>query len=184
MDSKETRLKSDRESQRAVRTAAKVGAGLFALWGVLHVWVGVEGARQYLTKGTRAIWAMFLGGANAPASAYQYPTDAVTSNVQGHLALNFAIDVGGYGLLGLAVAWMIWKQGSWVAYLLGVVVIGVADLAFLFTQVTTGLIEANAGTVGGPVIWVLACIVTPIGLRSARNAEASRAPARAAATAS
>ena len=166
---------------RGVGTAAKAGAVLFALWGVLHVWVGVEGVRQYLTSGTRGIWTLFLGGSNAPVSAYQYPADAVTANVQGHLALNFAIDVGGYGLLGLAVAWLIWKQGSWVAYMLGVVVIGVADLAFLFTQVTPGLIEANAGTVGGPVIWAAACVVTPFGLTSLRKAGGTHAPARVAA---
>jgi hypothetical protein len=99
----------------------------------------------------------------------------VTSHVQGNLALNFAIDVGGYGLLGLALAWRIWKRGSWGAYLLAVAVIGVADLAFLFTQVTPGLIEANAGTVGGPVLWVLACIVTPFGLPSPRRAVVEQA---------
>jgi hypothetical protein len=149
---------------------AKVGAGLLALWGVLHVWVGVEGVRQFAVSGTRGLWNMVLGGANAPLSAYQHTSDAVTSSVQGHLALNFAIDVGAAGLLGLALAWMIWKQGSWAAYVIAVVVIGVIDNAFLFTQVMTGLIALNAGTVGGPVLWVLACVVTPFGLRSARGA--------------
>jgi len=145
---------------------AGVGAGLFALWGVLHVWVGGEGVHQYLTNGTRGLWNMFLGGANAPLAAYQHTTDAVTANVQGHLALNFAIDVGAAGLLGIALAWMIWKHGSWAAYFIALVVIGVIDNAFLFTQVTTGLIALNAGTIGGPVIWALACMVTPFGLPS------------------
>jgi hypothetical protein len=162
----------------AVGRAAKAGAMLLALWGVLHVWVGAEGAHQYLTKGTRGVWTMFLGGSNAPVAAYQHSTDAVTSSVQGHLALNFAIDVGGYGVLGLALAWLIWKRGSWTAYLLALVVIGLADLAFLFTQVTTGLIEANAGTVGGPVLWALACIVTPFGLPSPLRAGADQGALR------
>ena len=26
-----------------VKLAAKVGAGLFVLWGILHLWVGFEG---------------------------------------------------------------------------------------------------------------------------------------------
>src|SRR5512140_1068674 len=141
---------------RTVGTPAKVGAALLALWGVLHVWVGVEGARQYAVNGTRGLWNMFLGGANAPLSAYQHTTDAVTASVQGHLALNFALDVGAAGLLGIALAWMIWKQGSWAAYVIALVVIGVIDNAFLFTQVTTGLIALNAGTVSGPVLWALA----------------------------
>jgi hypothetical protein len=45
----------------AVGRAAKAGAMLLALWGVLHVWVGAEGAHQYLANGTRGIWTMFLG---------------------------------------------------------------------------------------------------------------------------
>lgn len=147
-------------------TAAKIGAILLAVWGVLHVWVGVEGTRQYLTGGTRAIWGLFLGGANAPRAAYQHSTDAVTSAVQGHLALNFAIDVGAAGLLGLALAWMIWRRASWPAYFMALIVIGVIDNAFLFTQVTPGLIALDAGTVGGPVLWALACVVTPFGLPS------------------
>lgn len=150
----------------ALRPAGKVGAALFALWGVLHVWVGVEGVVQYVSQGTRGLWNMFLGGAHAPLAAYQHSTDAVTSTVQGHLALNFVLDVGAAGLLGLALAWMIWKQGSWAAYFMALIVIGVIDNAFLFTQVTPGLIVLNAGTIGGPVIWALACVITPFGMPS------------------
>jgi hypothetical protein len=54
------------------------------------------------------------------------------------------------------------------------VVIGVIDNAFLFTQVTTGLITLNAGTVGGPVLWALACVVTPFGLRGAGATSSAR----------
>ena len=32
---------------------AKIGAILFALWGVLHLWVGYEGVHQYLASGAR-----------------------------------------------------------------------------------------------------------------------------------
>ncbi len=173
-------MTSGSSSQQSVGLAAKVGAGVLALWGVLHVWVGVEGARQFATNGTRALWTMFLGGANAPVSAYQHPTDAVTSTVQGHLALNFCLDVGAAGLLGLALAWMIWKQASWSAYFIALVVIGVIDNAFLFTQVTPGLIALDAGTIGGPVLWAVACIVTPFGLpsiRAQRPVGASSVPA-------
>lgn len=146
--------------------AGRLGAAAFALWGVLHVWVGVEGAHQYAVGGTRALLTMFLGGANAPVAAFQHTADPVTSSVLGHLALNFALDVGAAGLLGFALAWMLWKQASWAAYVIAVVVIGVIDNAFLFTQVVPGLIELNAGTVGGPVLWAFACVLTPFGLPS------------------
>jgi len=29
-----------------LRTPAKVGAGLFVLWSILHIWLGVEGLHQ------------------------------------------------------------------------------------------------------------------------------------------
>lgn len=89
---------------------------------------------------------MFLGGPNAPRGAYQFAADAVTANVNGHLALNFVLDVGASGLLGVALAWLIWRKGSWAAYLIGVFVIGVIGNAFLFTQVVPGLIADNAET--------------------------------------
>jgi hypothetical protein len=156
--------------------AAMAGAALLALWGVLHLWVGFEGVHQYLAGGgAHGQWNMLLGGSQAPRAAFQHTTDPLTANVQAHLLLNFCIDVGGYGLLGMALAWLIWKQGSWAAYFIAVVVIGVGDNAFLFSQVVPGFIELNAGTVGGPVLWAAACVVTPFGLRSIRTSGTQQA---------
>ncbi len=58
--------------RQTIGAAARAGALLLLLWGVLHVWVGVEGVRQYLTNSSRGLWTLFLGGANAPVSAYQH----------------------------------------------------------------------------------------------------------------
>ncbi len=68
-----------------VAAAARIGAALFTLWGILHIWVGYEGIHRYLSNGT------------------------------------------------------------------------------------PGLIELSAGSVGGPVIWLMAIIVTPFGMPSMRN---------------
>ena len=151
-------------NQLAVGAIAKIGSLLFVLWGVLHVWVGFEGVHQYLTNGTQGLWSGVIGGINAPRAVFQHTADTVTAHAQGQLLLNFCIDVGGYGVLGLVVAWMIWTQASWIGYFLGLFVIGICDLAFLFSLVTSGIIELHAGTIGGPVIWFLAIIITPFGL--------------------
>jgi hypothetical protein len=143
---------------------AKVGAWLFALWGVLHVWVGAEGVRQYLTGGTSGLWNMLIGGHAVPRVDFVHATDPITLFAQGQLILNFCLDVGGYGVLGFFVAWLILQRGSWTGYLLGLIVIGICDLTFLFAMVVSGVIELNAGTVGGPVLWFLAILVTPWGL--------------------
>lgn len=162
-------INSTPASQPILGTAAKVGAWLFVLWGILHVWVGYEGIHQYLTKGTPGLWNMVIGGVNAPRTDYVHANDAITAFAQGQLLLNFCIDVGGYGILGLTVAWHILNRASWAAYFIGVFIIGIADLTFLFALVTSGVIELTAGTVGGPVIWFLAIISTPFGMPALRK---------------
>ena len=157
-----------------VRTPAKIGAGLLLLWSVLHIYVGVAGALAYFTGDITSQWTLLIGGSNAPVSGFQFPTDALTANAQSHLILNFCLDVGGYGVLGVIVAWMIWARASWTGYLIGVVVIGIADLSFLFALVTSGIIVANVPTVAGPIIWFLAVAITPFGMPPLRRALAKR----------
>lgn len=143
---------------------AKIGSSLIYLWGFLHIWVGAEGLHQYLKGDAKSMWNMFIGGSSVPKVAFQHSADLMTAFAHKQVLVNFAIDVGGYGVLGIALAYLIGKKASWTAYLLTVFVIGIADLAFLFSQVTSGVIELNAGTVGGPVIWLLAIMITPFGL--------------------
>jgi hypothetical protein len=148
----------------SVKTPAKIGAWLFVLWSVLHIWVGAEGLHQYLTGSPLSQWNMIIGGSAMPRNAFVHASDAATAFAHGQVIVNFCVDVGGYGVLGLFVAWMILKGQAWLGYAMGVLVIGIADLAFLFSMVVSGVIELNAGTVGGPVIWFLALLITPFGL--------------------
>lgn len=143
---------------------AKIGGWLFVLWGVLHIWVGAEGVRQYLSAGASGIWGMVVGGSAVPRSAFVHATDPVTLFAHAQLLLNFTLDVGGYGVLAFFVAWMILRQASWMGYLIGLFAIGVADLAYLFAQVVPGVAPLNPGTVGGPVIWIIAVILIPLGM--------------------
>ncbi|MCX7083990.1 MAG: hypothetical protein NTY69_00475 [Methylococcales bacterium] len=130
----------------------------------MHIWVGLEGVYQYFSASAVEQWNMLIGGINSPRETFQHSTDAITKHAQSQLIVNFCIDVGGYGILGLVVAWMIWTQACWLGYFIGLVVIGIADLAFTFCLLISGIIEINAGTVGGPLIWMLAIIITPFGL--------------------
>jgi hypothetical protein len=151
-------------SHPATGTAAKVGAVLFLLWSILHIWVGYEGVHQYLSQGTPGLWNMVVGGSRVPHNAFQHTQDAATAYAQGQLLLNFCLDVGGYGVLGLVVAWLIWTQASWLGYFLGVVIIGIADMSFLLVMVTSGVIAFSVESISGPVIWFLAILITPLGL--------------------
>ncbi len=107
--------------------------------------------------------------ASVPRETFQYATDAATAFTQSQLILNFCLDVGGYGVLGLFIAWMIWAHASWMAYLIGLVAIGIGDLAFLFALVTSGVIEYSFAVFLGPLVWFIAVVVTPVGLPSLRS---------------
>ena len=144
--------------------AGKIGAGLFGLWGILHLWVGFEGLHQYIVSPASAQWRMFIGGSAAPFSAFAFPTDPVTMHVHANLILNFCFDVAGYGVLGIFVAWQVLRRASWIAYFLGVFLVGICDVSFTFLQMTSGIISLNVPTVSGPIIWLLATIVTPFGM--------------------
>ena len=145
--------------------ALQAGAALFALWSVLHIWVPLEGYRVHLAEGPAGAWRMLTGGAAVPPGAYRLATDGPTQLAQSRLFLNFVTDVGGYGVLGLFVARGLWtNRNARLWFTLGAVVIGIADLAFLFLMVLSGVIEANLGAVAGPIIWFIAVVVTPFGL--------------------
>jgi uncharacterized membrane protein (Fun14 family) len=159
---KKNNLKSN--ELQPVGMAAKAGALFLLLWGVLHIWVGAEGIHQYLVSGENGLWNLMTGGKNAGRDMFQHTTDALTANAHKHLLLNFCLDVGGYGVLGLFLAWIIYKRGSWFAYFIALVVIGISDLTFLFSMVTPGIIELNWGSVSGPIIWFIAVALIPFGL--------------------
>lgn len=144
----------------------KTGAALFALWGVLHIWVGYEGLHQYLATGPAGQWLMLIGGSAMPREAFQMATDLATLYAQGQLILNFTMDVGAAGVLGLFVAWMLWRQPSWLAFGLGAVVIGIVDLSFLTLMVMPGVIEFSLPVLAGPIIWFLAIGASALGLRA------------------
>ena len=157
------------QASTLIRTPAKIGAGFFILWSILHIYVGVLGITQFISGDVISQWTSLIGGANTPVNSFDFPTDALTANAQSHLILNFCLDVGGYGVLGLFVAWMIWKKASWVGYFIGLVVIGIADLSFLFVLVTSGVIVSDVTTISGPIIWFVAVAITPFGLPPLRR---------------
>lgn len=151
--------------------AGKIGAGLFALWGILHIWVGYEGTRLYVSSPAQSQWRMFIGGAKAPFDTFQFPADPVTSHVHANLILNFCYDVAGYGVLGILVSWLLFRRASWLAYLMGAFLVGFCDLSFTFLQMTSGIIQLNVPSLSGPIIWLLAVIITPFGMPPFRRTQ-------------
>ena len=73
---------------------------------------------------------MLIGGVKAPHSQFKYPTDTVTKYASSRFILNFTIDVSGYGALGVWVAYKIWNEASWEAFLIGLIIIGYVIVNF------------------------------------------------------
>jgi hypothetical protein len=73
------------------------------------------------------------------------------------LLINFCLDVGGYGVLGVLLAAWYWHTRSAMAFVLALIVIGIGDLAFMFAMLVSGVIEPNLPTVSGPIVWFFAC---------------------------
>jgi hypothetical protein len=151
-------------------TAGKIGVWLLVYWGVLHMWVGAEGVHQYLRDAPRGLWQMMIGGSVVSRDAFQNASDAVTLFAHSQLLINFCLDVGGYGVLGVLLAAWYWHTRSVMAFVLALVVIGIADLSFLFAMLVSGVIEPNLPTVSGPIIWFFACGFMLADLRR-RNSE-------------
>lgn len=141
-----------------------LAATIWILWGVLHIWVGIEGLLRFLSGDVESQWKMLVGGRSVRFYDLQLPQNWETIYAHRHLMLNFCVDVGGYGFLAFFVAWLIWARSSWVGYFIGLYIVGIADLGFFFSMVSSGVAELNIATVIGPIMWAMACSIAPFGL--------------------
>ena len=143
--------------------AAKIGAILFVLWGILHIWVPYGGFSDFEENGH--MFGMFTGGEMVAKTDIILPSDMKTAFTINNLFFNFVSDVGGFGVLSLFIAYMIWTGSCpWIAYLIGLICLGIADVAFVRYMVASGTIERTFPVVVGPLLWVLAVLITPFGL--------------------
>lgn len=153
------------EAQKELNTAVKIGSIAYVIWGILHLYVGYMGISQYIIDPDRGLWSSLIGGDKMPVEKFQFATDPMTLKVHANFILNFCLDVAGYGILGILIGTMLWKMSKpWLTYFMGFFIIGLADLSFLFLQVTSGHIKGDWATYGGPILWFIAVVVLPFGL--------------------
>jgi hypothetical protein len=107
---------------------------------------------------------MMVGGETVSKNDLKLPKDDKTMLVINNLFLNFVTNIGSSGILAIIVAYMLWNGiNSWIAYLIGVLCIGIVDLAFVWFMDLSGIIKQSFPVIVGPLLWVLAVIITPIG---------------------
>lgn len=117
---------------------AKIGAALFALWGLMHL------------------------GATYQVTTLGLSLDA--GEVQGRLFQN-AFFLAFFALLAIITAAFNWRNGR-TAYWVNVIGTSATDIPFLLFLVLPGYVGPPAGF-AGPVVWVLALIFATLGRRSA-----------------
>jgi hypothetical protein len=127
---------------------AKIGAGLYVVWGLLHL---------------QAAYDEFVLGASLQPGLVQGKIN------QGAWDLLF------FALFGIVIAvWLNWKNDR-LGYWLNLVVISAADLGFVIFVLLPGNIPVFPGILG-PIFWIAAAIFTTLGIRSNPALSAQRSP--------
>lgn len=156
--------RGDRD-RRMIQTAPmpnrliKIGAMMFFLWGVLHLFAGYLITEPFFTQGVGHNLAVL--GLEKPT----IPLDQLT-HAASHLALNFGFDLAGYGVLAIWFAWFLW-QGRHIqlSFWVLTIMLGIADLAFIYSLLLPGYSPLLEG-IAGPVLYVLGVGFSGWGLKS------------------
>ena len=147
----------------------RIGAVFFILWGVLHMAVAVTGVVGYLQNGPAGLLSVF------GAATVSTPTGGIVG-LAAAVGLDLAIDLAAFATLGVWVGVMIWRgQRQQLAFWLGAIILGTADLAFVVALVIPGYIGLVNG-LSGPVLYVLAVAFTAAGLLSISTRAQGAAP--------
>lgn len=114
--------------------AAKIGATAYALWSLLHIFLGVTRLSDRASDGTLA--------------------EAAGRLAQGHWTLIYL------GVFGLILSLFNWRN-SRTAYWVAAFVITAEDIGFLLFPVGQGGVEFPASVIG-PGLWIAGLVLTSI----------------------
>jgi len=122
-----------------IKEAHKIGAGLYVIWGLLHLKASYD----------------------VSIVAGMVPTEFALA--QGRIFQD-AWNLAFLGLFAIVIALTLnWKNDA-VGYWLNLAVVSVTDIGFLLFIVGPGLIPLFPG-IAGPVVWILALTFSTVGFR-------------------
>lgn len=122
-----------------INTAARIGASLYVIWGLLHLLAAI--------------------------GIYHLALTLPDGLACGRLAQG-AVDLGVFALQAMAIAVMLNWRNNQIGYWLNAVVVGVVDLAFIILLIVPGHVPASLATFAGPVIYAIATIFSTVGILS------------------
>jgi len=137
--------------------AHKIGAVLYALWGILHVLSGIG-----------FLYGISKAGAAGAIGLLGNPDNVIPQNFTGvalGLLTQHSWNLVIAGLFAFAIAVTMNWRNSRLGYWLNLYVIGAFDLAFIFAVVLPGYTSVMTGWLG-PALWVLGAVFSTIGLYS------------------
>ncbi len=121
---------------------SKLGAVVYAVWGLLHI----EAARKVYALGQT------LDPGMVQARIFQD-------------AWNLLF----FALFGLVVAVTLNWKNSRLGYWLNLIVVSAGDIGFILTVLIPGYLPIFPGAMG-PILWVIAVVLSTIGLKHAKSA--------------
>lgn len=134
----------------------RIAAGLFVLWGVIHVLVGGSALLSFFTSGPAEMFTQ--------SEIYLEPSeiDATLTHI-GHVVAHYYFDIAGLGILAIIVAGtLVWENdplGLWI----NLIVLGITDFAFVYLEILPGY-QPFFPQILAPVIYVLAVVLAVAGL--------------------
>jgi len=129
------------ESRLESNIAAKIGGVLYVVWGALHL---------------IAAWGIHVLAVSVPSG--------LTYGRLEQAAWNLAVFVLLAMVLGATLNWRNDKLGYWIS----LIVVAVVDCGFVIFVIVPGYVSGSAASLAGPIIYVIAAIVSTIGLRLSR----------------
>jgi hypothetical protein len=125
----------------STRRLPEIAAGLYTLWGLLHVGLGAGMS-----------WAMLAPG-------------TPSGELEAESAM-FFLSAMVFGGQAIVVALTLNRFNDRLGYWLNLTVLGVIDAAFLVLMVLPGYVGVIGG-LSGPVLWAAAALISTIALRTA-----------------
>jgi hypothetical protein len=124
------------ESYSKGNIAAKIGAALYVVWGVLHLF---------------AAWGIHVLAASLPPGIAYARMEQASWNLAVFALLAIALGVG--------LNWRNDRAGYWI----NLIVVAAVDLGFVLLIVVSGYVPVSLGALAGPVVYIVAAIFSTIG---------------------
>lgn len=135
---------------------SQVGAIFYIFWGLLHILLGFMILHIYSKESVIALLTFF-----GLSEEIQLSSGAV--NIIGSLGAQHAANLVIFGIIAIIIAVKLNWKGSSLGFWLNLIMLGLADTAFVVAFFMPGYIRGIAGIMG-PALFIMGAVFTGIGI--------------------